>query len=96
MHTKKNKHNLVWWDVVYGDGVITFKNPNTTIAFVRYDTDAEIEYIFVNPMYRRHGHATRLLMMVEERTGKKVKPQEPISPLGSKLFTVYGSKGDTQ
>jgi GNAT superfamily N-acetyltransferase len=81
------------WDVVYGDGVITCKNPNTTIAFVRYNTDAEIEYIFVNPLYRKRGHATRLLMMVEERTGKKVKPQEPISPLGSKLFRAY--QGET-
>ena len=81
------------WNVVQGDGVITFSNPNTTIAFVRYNTDAEIEYIFVNPLYRKRGHATRLLMMVEERTGKKVKPQEPISPLGSKLFRAY--QGET-
>jgi len=76
------------WDVIYGDGVITFKNTNTTIAFVRYDEQAEIEYIFVNPVYRKHGHATRLLMMVEEQTGKKPVPQEPISPLGRKLFKM--------
>ena len=74
------------WNVVQGDGVITFSNPNTTIAFVRYNTDAEIEYIFVNPLYRKRGHATRLLMMVEEITGKTPVPQEPISPLGHKLF----------
>ena len=93
MHTKKKTHNFTEWDVIYGDGVITFRNPNTTIAFVRYNTHAEIEYIFVNPQYRKRGHATRLLMMVEERTGKKVKPQEPISPLGSKLFRAY--QGET-
>jgi len=81
------------WSVVHGDGVITFKNPNTTIAFVRYNKQAEIEYIFVNPLYRKRGHATRLIMMVEQQTGKKVKPQEPISPLGSKLFHAY--QGET-
>jgi len=81
-------NNSTEWDVIHGDGVITFCNPNTTIAFVRYNTHAEIEYIFVNPLYRKRGHATRLLQMVEERTGKKVTPQEPVSPLGHKLFKM--------
>lgn len=88
MHTEQNKNNFLMYDVIYGDGVITFKNPNTTIAFVRYNKQAEIEYIFVNPLYRKRGHATRLIMMVEETTGKKAVPQEPISPLGRKLFKM--------
>jgi GNAT superfamily N-acetyltransferase len=79
------------WNVVQGDGVITFRNPNTTIAFVRYNKDAEIEYIFVNPQYRKRGHATRLIMMVEQQTGRKAVPQEPISPLGRKLFKMEGN-----
>ena len=39
------------------DGVITFKNINTTLGFVRYNTEVEIECTFVNPMFRRQGLA---------------------------------------
>ena len=88
MHTMKKTPNYTMWNVVQGDGVITFTNSNTTVAFVRYNTRAEIEYIFVSLRYRKQGHATRLLMMVEEITGRKAVPQEPISPLGRKLFKI--------
>ena len=74
------------YDVNLSDGVITFKNINTTLGFVRYNTEAEIEYIFVNPMFRRRGLAKKLLSIVEEKTKIKPTPQDPISPLGDKLF----------
>ena len=74
------------YDVDLGDGVITFKNTNTTLGFVRYNETAEIEYIFVNPMFRRQGLAKKLLSIVEEKTKIKPLPQDPISPLGYKLF----------
>ena len=74
------------YDVDLSDGVITFKNINTTLGFVRYNTKAEIEYIFVNPMFRRKGLAKKLLSIVEEKTKIKPTPQNPISPLGEKLF----------
>ena len=45
-----------------------------------------MEYIFVNPIFRKKGIATRLLKLVKEKTGKKIVLQEPISPLGSKLL----------
>jgi len=45
------------YDVDLSDGVITFKNINTTLGFVRYNETAEVEYIFVNPMFRRQGLA---------------------------------------
>ena len=70
------------------DGVITFKNTNTTLAFVRYNEKAEVEYIFVNPLFRRKGLAKKLLKMVHEKTNIKPKPQDPISPLGEKLFNI--------
>jgi len=76
------------YDVDLSDGVITFKNTNTTLGFVRYNTEAEIEYIFVNPMFRRQGLAKKLLSIVEEKTKIKPKPQDPISPLGERLFKV--------
>ena len=68
------------------EGVFTFKNENTTIGFVRFNEKAEVEYIFVNPIFRKKGIATKLLLLVKEKTGKKIILQEPISPLGSKLL----------
>ena len=76
------------YNIDLSDGVITFKNINTTIAFVRYNEESEVEYIFVNPLFRRNGLAKKLLKMVEEKTKIKPKPQDPISPLGEKLFNI--------
>ena len=76
------------YDISFSDGVVTFKNINTTLGFVRYNEETEIEYIFVNPIFRRKGLATKLLQIVEKKTKTKPKPQEPISPLGQKLFKV--------
>tara|TARA_B110000971_G_C19706366_1_gene362190 strand:- start:179 stop:433 length:255 start_codon:yes stop_codon:yes gene_type:complete len=76
------------YDISYGDGVVTFKNINTTLGFVRYTDQAEIEYIFVNHLFRQKGFAKKLLSIVEKKTSNKPKPQDPISPLGEKLFKV--------
>ena len=72
--------------LVQSDGVFIFKNINTTIGFVRFNNLGEIEYIFVNPIFRKKGIATKLLGLVKEKTGKEIILQEPISPLGSKLL----------
>ena len=83
-----NKLNKVNYNISFSDGVITFKNINTTLGFVRYNEAVEVEYIFVNPMFRRNGLAKKLLQIVEEKTKIKPKPQNPISPLGEKLFKI--------
>ena len=83
-----NEANNANYDISFGDGVVTFKNINTTLGFVRYNTEAEVEYIFVNPMFRRQGLARKLLNIIEEKTKIKPTPQEPISPLGEKLFKI--------
>ena len=83
-----NKLNNINYDIDLADGIITFKNSNTTLGFVRYNENAEVEYIFVNPMFRRNGLAKKLLKMVEEKTKIKPTPQDPISPLGEKLFNI--------
>jgi GNAT superfamily N-acetyltransferase len=70
------------------DGVITFKNKNTTIGFIRFNTKGEVEYIFVNPAFRKKGIAKKLLKLTKEKLGKNLTPQEPISPLGKKLFNI--------
>ena len=78
--------NLSNYELVRSDGVYTFKNLNTTIGFVRFNNNGEIEYIFVNPIFRKKGLAKQLLKLVKKKTGKKIVLQEPISPLGSKLM----------
>ena len=70
------------------DGVITFKNKNTTIGFIRFNDKGEVEYIFVNPAFRKQGVAKKLLKLTKEKLGKELVPQEPISPLGKKLFNI--------
>ena len=39
--------------LVMSDGVFTLKNINTTIGFVRFNENGEVEYIFVNPIFRK-------------------------------------------
>ena len=74
------------YELVKSDGVYTLKNLNTTIGFVRFDDNGEIEYIFVNPIFRKKGLAKKLLKLVKDKTGKRIIFQEPISPLGEKLL----------
>ena len=75
------------YDLVENDGVFTLKNQNTTIGFVRFNEFGEVEYIFVNPLFRRRNFASKLLELVRKKTGKRVVFQTPISPLGEKLLS---------
>ena len=68
------------------DGVFTLKNKYTTVGFVRFNTLGEVEYIFVNPIFRKKGIAKKLLKLVKKKTGKELLLQDPISPLGQKLL----------
>ena len=81
-----NDIDLSNYELVKSDGVYTLKNLNTTIGFVRFNDNGEIEYIFVNPIFRKKGLAKKLLKLVREKTGKKIIFQQPISPLGEKLI----------
>tara|TARA_B100000401_G_C52177078_1_gene426028 strand:- start:105 stop:377 length:273 start_codon:yes stop_codon:yes gene_type:complete len=80
------KIDLKDYSLVQSDGVFTLKNINTTIGFVRFNSLGEIEYIFVNPIFRKKGVAKKLLKLVRNKTGKEIIFQKPISPLGSKLL----------
>ena len=77
---------LLDYELIQSDGVFTLKNPNTTIGFVRFNERGEIEYIFVNPIFRKQGLAKKLLNLVKEKTGRQIILQKPISPLGHKLL----------
>ena len=74
------------YQIIESDGVFTMKNVNTTIGFVRFNEDGEIEYIFVNPIFRKKGLAKKMLKLVKNKTKKKIIFQKPISPLGNKLL----------
>ncbi len=78
--------DLTNYELKETDGVFTLKNINTTIGFVRFNEVGEVEYIFVNPIFRKKGIAKRLLRLVKEKTKKKLIFQKPISPLGNKLL----------
>ena len=88
MRIEQSKTKLEY-ETIITDGIITYKNPNTTLGFVRFNELGEVEYIFVTPMYRKKGIATSLLNDVRKQTGvANLIPQEPISPLGRKLFKI--------
>ena len=79
-------YDLAKYKLVKSDGVFTLKNTNTTLGFVRFNEKGEVEYIFVNPIFRKKGLAKKLLELVKKKTGKKIILQEPISPLGLRLL----------
>ena len=83
-----NQKKISDYEISETDGVITFKNKNTTIGFVRFNNKGEVEYIFVNPAFRKKGLAKKLLKLTKEKIGKDLVPQEPLSPLGKKLFNI--------
>lgn len=76
--------------VEHTDGVVLLRNSNTTIGYCRYCPSGEIEYLFVNPLYRRQGHGSRLLAEVKSRVGRLGQAQPPISPLGRAFFSAHG------
>lgn len=74
------------------DGIITITNANTTIAYCRYDCSGEIEYLFVSAPFRRQGYAGRMLDLVEERLGTRLRFNPPISPLGRHVIDAYSRR----
>ena len=80
--------NILEHKVVQLNDVIIIKNKNTTLGFVNFNENGEIEYIFVNSIFRRMGIGKKLIRLTEKKLGKKLKPKEPISPLGRKLFHI--------
>lgn len=75
--------------VEHSAGIVLIRNQNTTIGYCRYFDNGDVEYIFVNSMYRRQGHGTTLLREVEKKTGQLGQAHQPISPLGRQFFTAH-------
>ena len=81
-----SKLNNLNYNIDLTDGVITFKNINTTLGFVRYNKKSEVEYIFVNPLFRRKGLAKKLLKIVEKKPKLNPKLIAPTLITGGKEF----------
>ena len=73
--------------ILNNDTVIIY-NKNTTIGYACFNIDEEtLEYIYVNPSFRRRGIGSELLSAAEKLVKNTLKPAEPISPLGDKFFS---------
>ena len=70
------------------NSVFTYKNANTRVGFVRFNEDAKVEYIFVNPIFRKKEIVKKILKLVKQKIGEEIILQEPVSLLGSKLLNV--------
>lgn len=73
---------------VYDDCVV-LQNVNTTIGYARFSrATRKIEYIFVNPGFRRQGFGRQLVGLCERECGKPMAPSPPLSPLGNLFFSA--------
>jgi ribosomal protein S18 acetylase RimI-like enzyme len=75
--------------IEHSPGIVLIRNQNTTIGYCRYFDNGDVEYIFVNSLYRRQGHGSTLLREVAKKTGQLGQAHQPISPLGRQFFTAH-------
>ena len=66
-----NPLNLANGILVEADGIFTLKNQNTTLGFVRFNEAGEIEYIFVNPLFRKKKLAKNLFKISKRKNTEK-------------------------
>lgn len=78
------------YQIDIADGIVLIKNQNTTIGYSRFSDSGDVEYIYVNPMYRRQGYGAMLLSEIKKVTGQIGKLHEPISPMGAQFFKALG------
>ncbi len=78
------------YQIDLSEGVVLIKNQNTTIGYCRFNELGEVEYIYVNPLYRRKGFGTLLVNEVKRLKGPIDLIHEPISPLGARFFKGIG------
>jgi GNAT superfamily N-acetyltransferase len=82
--------NLADHQIEIADGIVLIKNQNTTIGYSRFSDAGDIEYIYVNPMYRRQGYGALLLNEIRRITGQIGAVHAPVSPLGTAFFGALG------
>ncbi len=78
------------YQIEIADGILVIKNQNTTIGYSRFTSAGDVEYIYVNPMYRRQGYGALLLDQVRRVAGQIGTIHAPVSPLGTAFFGALG------
>ena len=78
------------YQIEIADGIVMIKNQNTTIGYSRFTDAGDVEYIYVNPMYRRQGYGALLLEQVRRIAGQIATIHAPVSPLGTAFFGALG------
>ena len=72
--------------IINNDTVI-ISNQNTTIGYANFNVETKVlDYLFVNPSFRRRGIGSKLLSAAEKISGGTLRPAKPISPLGKQFF----------
>jgi len=72
---------------------VVIANENTTIGYARFTAETGLlEYIFVNPAFRRQGHGSRLVALAEQACGCRLTPAPPVSPSGGLLFAALAAR----
>ena len=78
--------------IINNDTVI-INNQNTTIGYANFNVETKtLDYLFVNPSFRRRGVGSKLVLAAEKVSGGKLQPTKPISPLGEAFFKARISK----
>ena len=78
------------YQIEIADGIVIIKNQNTTIGYSRFTDTGDVEYIYVNPIYRRQGYGVLLLYEIRRITGQIGAVHSPVSPLGTLFFAALG------
>ena len=78
------------YHIEIADGIVLIKNQNTTIGYSRFTDAGDVEYIYVNPMYRRQGYGALLLAEIRRIAGQIGAIHTPVSPLGTAFFGALG------
>jgi len=87
-----NRHVEVKQQVT--DDTVILSNANTTIGYARFSpVTRTIDYVFVNPSFRRQGYGCLLVSLSERHCGVTLAPAAPLSPLGNAFFQAIG-RGD--
>ena len=73
--------------VEVGEETVVLRNANTTIGYASFSRACRsLDYIFVNPAFRRRGYGRTLVALCERACESALSPAPPLSPLGEEFF----------
>jgi ribosomal protein S18 acetylase RimI-like enzyme len=73
---------------VYEDSIV-LRNANKMVGYATFSkADASLDYICINPAFRREGLGRQLVALYEKECGAKLAPAPPISTIGQLFFSA--------